>query len=168
MTNQTNSLWTDEIIAKLKLLWPSHTGTEISDILATDHHVWFTRCAIIGKAARLGLPTKGPMARKPKVAKPKPARLVSSMPPRRRQAYEMAEAPTPFKPRVVEIVPLHIQFGELSETTCKWECSGQDNPRLFTFCGHPQDRGSFCFHHANIGYVPPNSNRRPYIPGRAA
>jgi hypothetical protein len=63
-------------------------------------------------------------------------------------------------PRVVEASPRHLTLFELTDELCKYECTGQDDPRLFTFCGNPQVVGSYCAAHARLCFIPKTDSKK--------
>jgi hypothetical protein len=148
--------WTDELAQKVRLLWPSHSALEIANILGRDDGVCLSRNAVIGKLTRLGMAKEfgAPRPRKETPPKPRNDRV---------RAEKMAAGPNiklttvPFVPRIVETKPLHLTLHDLTDEVCKYECSGQEDVALYTFCGAPQFKGSYCFHHAKIVYQPVRS-----------
>lgn len=55
------TLWTRRCETTLVMMWPSHSASEIADVLNRHMGMKFTRNAVIGKAHRLGL-SKGTYA----------------------------------------------------------------------------------------------------------
>lgn len=57
MSNQNNSMWTPELVDRLRQLWPDHSASQISKLFESDGHA-MTRSAVIGKSQRLVLSAK--------------------------------------------------------------------------------------------------------------
>ena len=54
------------------------------------------------------------------------------------------------------VVPRHLPFARINRATCKYECSEQDDPARFTFCGHKPAPGKpFCAEHCRLVYKEP-------------
>lgn len=56
--NSTKNLWSDELVARLRELWPVRSASEIVSMLFVEFGAQFTRNAIVGKAHRLGCEAK--------------------------------------------------------------------------------------------------------------
>ena len=48
-------LWTDALSDKITLLWETQSATEIASTLGTEHQIYVTRNAVVGRLHRLGL-----------------------------------------------------------------------------------------------------------------
>lgn len=164
------SPWTDELVQKLRELAPTKTASVIRQIFLTEFAVDFTRNAISGKLVRLGIYQKQD-ASPPKELKPRSDLGMGRVEmPKRKPRPSHSIAPLPFVPRVVETIPLHLTLIDLTDDTCKWECSGADHPSDFTFCGHDVKAGyPYCLKHCAIAYQKPTGPvRRAFIPKRDA
>lgn len=149
--------WTEtriEVLIKLYAdgLSASQIATELGGI---------SRNAVIGKVHRLGLVRKLPTRSSYAKPKPKPERTARIWLPRKieaRSALPDHLKPEAFVARETDVVPLHIDLLELSETTCKFPF-GTSNP--YTFCGHPPAEGEpYCAAHCRIAYQPPAARNR--------
>jgi hypothetical protein len=176
---QKPSIWTEELIAKISLLWQTNSASEIASILWKQDRVAFTRNAVVGKLHRLKLTVKDkrivdvrtrtrllsvnkPVAsptNKP-IASPRPRASVS-LPPINAARNRIAPAITCIAPRPFLVAshadasPQHIAFADLTSLTCKWPF-GSGNPTDFTYCGdHPVKDMPYCLAHCRISYVPP-------------
>jgi hypothetical protein len=173
------SHWTGEIIATLKRIWETHSVSKIIEVINQEHDVAFSHGAVIGKLHRLGLYKLG-TGIKATVTKPwfhpntltdQPARV--RKPPRPKAEKPKVAAPKaepiPFVPRVVESSPLHLTFEQITDEVCKYECTSNENPADFRFCGRPVFKGSYCIKCAAIVFVPPKPRKEAaYHRGRAA
>jgi GcrA cell cycle regulator len=138
-----------ERVEEIKTLWADGNSlTVIGEKLS------MTRGQVVGILKRNGCLTK----RKTKQVKERvyPARThrLKTPPEFKRDRFSARTAP---------VEPLHIPFMDLAPHHCR-EPYG-DEPRDFTYCGHPVAPGrSYCPHHAAINYAPPvarNRNPRP-------
>lgn len=161
------SPWTDELVQKVTGLWQANiSAREISNILAREDGLFFSRNSVCGKLMRLGLlASKGPRPPKPTIVRSRQRRPqpLPPLPP----GVKMV-APTPFVPRVVEAAPRHLSLFDLGEGECRYECSGADNPADFTFCGNYASRGSYCRTHGEICFVTPKPQPRKPLYGKRA
>jgi hypothetical protein len=152
--------WTDECVATLRRIWETHSAVMAVQVIAAEHGVKFTRNAVIGKLHRLKL-FKQPTL--PKRAKP-PTREPGQATPKAAKIKQPKFDFVPFVPRIVETKPLHIPFDELSNSVCKYECSGQDDVRLYTFCGNTSVEGkSYCAKHNELTHLKPQSPKSTYF-----
>lgn len=160
-------LWSQEAKNKLLELYNEDNGLSFVKMAAEINAVGstsFSRAAVMGQARRMGLKGK----RQPdsdRVAKPRESkarvRIVSAN--GNSNAMRVMRAPPgeTFKPRCVEIVPLHIGFSELEDGLCKYPYG--DEPATMTFCGHPSVEGkSYCQPHAGLCWVIPQPVERKY------
>jgi hypothetical protein len=141
------SPWTDELVQKVKHLWPTNTARDIVKIIARDHHLCFTRNAIIGKMKREGLLK----ADEPKPVKEKPQRVST----RKFTPKSRAEQPQAlFLPRLVHSKPRNLTLYELENGDCRYP-TDSENPAEMLFCGNPCVEGcSYCGIHKQLCYVP--------------
>lgn len=154
----TASNWPDAANQILRDHWKTKSAREIAGILAGEGYT-YSRNAVIGRGVRMGLKKDETIrvARAPRAPRPKVSVMTSHLMP----SFAKAPPPPPFVPRIVEITPRRLTITELDDTTCKYECSGQPDAALFTFCGNPTiaDR-PYCAGHCHICYVAPISPRR--------
>ena len=141
MPNATSSAWTDELVSTLKHLFADGCSqSQIANAIGHQHGVHFSRSAIGGKLVRLGLmrpqSEPRPKSQAPRVRKPKAARIAGLVAPtmERRDGKAPVREYTPLT--IDTVVPRHLPFARISDTTCKYECSEQEDPARFTFCGH--------------------------------
>ena len=162
MPNATSSAWTDELVSTLKHLFADGCSqSQIANAIGHQHGVHFSRSAIGGKLVRLGLarPQSEPRPKSqaaPRVRKPKAARIAGLVAPtmERRDGKAPVRAYTPLT--IDTVVPRHLPFARINRSTCKYECSEQDDPARFTFCGHKPAPGKpFCAEHCRLAYKEP-------------
>jgi len=140
--------WTDERVKQLCELHAANiTFSEIADIIG------MTRNACIGKAQRLGLPSRlTELSVEERYARSQ-AKLMA-LRARREAAKETAKkkragqrAFTPYRPRIENDLSdkaLHLEFNELESRHCRFPYG--DGP--FTFCGHQKlANTSYCEAH---------------------
>jgi len=153
--------WADESrVERLKELWANGHSTSW---IAADLGNGITRNSVIGKIHRLGL--SEPMVKiarapkplkEPKQPKEQKSRVCISKANgntgtlRLFESASMEMAPL----RCVEIVPLHLSLNDLTDETCKYPYG--DGP-VFTFCGHPPFKGSYCGPHRALVYTAPRN-----------
>ena len=130
--------WTDDQVKLLERLWDDGwSATEIAAKLDIE-----SRCAVLGKAHRLGLPgrrqeTCQPPARKPKPRKPgllsnsvargyRPGR---QLPAPRKESAVLAPSTAPAESFCCTIL-------DLTDKTCRWPIGDPWKPE-FRFCGAP-------------------------------
>ncbi|MXN66229.1 GcrA cell cycle regulator [Stappia sp. GBMRC 2046] len=160
-------VWTPEREDLLKKLWLQ--GLSASQIARTMD--CFTRNAIIGKAHRLNLPKRSPVARsgpKPRRlrAKPSLARIGSMakasprLPGQHREGPLRAERSLGFGPVALErgsdlsLQETHSTLMELKHNTCKWPIGDPGDPD-FHFCSQNAEGGkSYCEFHHRLAYRP--------------
>ncbi|GAC1573000.1 MAG: GcrA family cell cycle regulator [Sphingomicrobium sp.] len=152
-------VWTIECEQILREMWSSHSSREIADHLGARGYA-FTRNAIIGKAHRIDLQLKTRAEHRPQGAQALSAAAAPKKTgPGRRPPKPVSDAPdtatVPFVPRVVETGPMHLTLLELTDATCKYECTKADDPAQFRFCGHPSDGTSYCAEHHAICCISP-------------
>jgi GcrA cell cycle regulator len=145
---QPISPWTEEITAEVLSMFEAGATTTTISLRFAERGIKLTRNMIIGKLHRMGRRS----AETPHIAKPeRPARVSE-----RNVRAKAPPSPRPFIPRIVELEPLHITLLDLADETCRYECSKQDDPALFAFCGHPANQGQpYCGHHAALCFLPP-------------
>jgi hypothetical protein len=159
MAAAEKSSWTDERRETLRQLWPLYSASYIAEKLGGfDHCVDNGRCAVIGCAHRLGLPSKRKPERSKKEKKSRrpvtASALVFVALPRKRPSPLMD-----FFPDVVGSDFIGIPFVETTDKTCIYP-EGQRG--LMLFCGQPrQDGSSYCTFHHRVCWVKPD--RKPSI-----
>lgn len=172
-----DNTWTEERVAlliKLRATGTSRRG--IASEINTRTGSQFTKSAICGKIDRLF-----PVAKPRKTDEEKAAAIRAQRDrenARKREQTRQRRIAVGVNPdihpkarppvlRVVKAVPRHLTLLELTDETCKYECSGSTEPRDFTFCGNPVHTGSYCGEHHFLCTRPPFALRdRAYIGGR--
>lgn len=172
MTAAVNQKWSDERKAEVKRLWiEGKSAAEIAKTLGAT-----SRSAIIGivhrmglsKCGREGISPPGPKLRAPKVVSnarfynglsatmkvKKPVPVVHGDP-----SKLNPEPVAPYRAKAEVLTPTATIF-TLSGHVCKWPI-GDPAAEDFGFCGRGRERGSYCEHHARIGYTPPRKNGTP-------
>ena len=152
------SPWTEEVCQFTAANWERSTGEQIAKEIHDRFGIVVSRAAVVGRAQRMGLATK-------KIEIP-----IVNLQARRAEARERYNQkrreqraqksgldgqpklrPEPFRARTVQVDPLHIPLLELADNQCRYECSGSDEPRDYTFCGHKKVSGtSYCPAHAAL------------------
>lgn len=173
--------WTEETTDQLKelvALRPPLSGSQIADRINTTTHQHLTRCAIIGKAHRLGLKLDGSSANRingqamsaNKKRKPNggnnTARLESKLAFREREAQFSAaiEAREP-EPRGIKLIDLDMV------NDCRWPIGNPASANFF-YCGNPRKdpggRSVYCAFHHRKSYAPakPPQRNHVYLAGR--
>jgi hypothetical protein len=171
-------LWTDELVQNLRELWPTHSAGEIINCFRANGYD-LSRNAVIGKAHRIGLSFKDKRSvpvSETELARIRAERLAMAQQQRRARKNGELAVPMPFKftprrpptpqpPRVVYAIkpPLDLTFMQITDQTCKYECSDQQTITLYTFCGHPVEGDRpYCEAHARLIYIkPPVRERKP-------
>jgi hypothetical protein len=170
--------WTDEAIAVAKKYNDEGLSrTDIADKIAEETGLKFSRNAVIGKLARLGVKCTNPPRKCIRVSRPRravasPAVMVAR---RERQhtnaklfgpsIHEPGESAVSFRSQpktgmryavgeCSALAPLNIPFLDRKDGECAFICSGDGEPT--TVCGHAQmplfggkeEKSSYCpFHH---------------------
>lgn len=148
--------WTEERVDLLKGLWKD--GLSCAQIARQIGGV--SRCAVIGKIHRLGLPGRAVIERKPvtKGASDSHRRGWSSSPRRTRDRFIIINAATgeitDIRSIANEPKPLtqadgsHIGVLEIEKGQCRWPFGNPMDLSTFHFCAHPVRKdSSFCEHH---------------------
>lgn len=175
MVNTGNSIWSDDLIARLEKLWSA--GKSAGEIAAILGHV--SRNAVIGKVHRLGLTRANhAIAKSPAATKVKqPSRNAGAV------IQHLRRAPPKIKPEPyvvatpVDIAPRMLSVLEFTDRTCKYGIGDVGEPG-FGFCGHETAPGKpYCPAHCALTYRPPEKRERrpvyretstPRFGGRAA
>lgn len=124
--------WTDELSNTI-IAWFQNgaTTTDISERIAIDFDLHFTRCAVMGRLHRLGC-LRG-------------SRRRSS--PQRRPRTRTKKADTP---HIINCSQRPVSLIDARPDDCRWPVGGVRDD--FRFCGAPQFDGSYCQHHARMAY----------------
>jgi GcrA cell cycle regulator len=132
-------------------------GAEINRRFGTS----YTRCAVAGRAMRLGLKSRNP-AMRPRGAPPSLAELARHAARRKPKPEPRSlSAAAPARPipqfhrdnlsglRCAEVDPLNVTLLELEEHQCRWPMTGWPAPGPTLFCGQIrcQEHESYCFAH---------------------
>ena len=129
------SVWTPERIEILKTLWAErYSAAEIARTIGCG----LTRCAVLGKAHRLDLPTHA--------APRRPYRTFARtwMPPEQKRAA---------KPALEIPAPLNIPFLDLEASHCRYAVN---DALPYLFCGQKKEAdSSYCAHHYALTHVSP-------------
>lgn len=178
----TNEIWPEERIARLKELFAQ--GLPYS---AMGEALGCTRNAAMGKAKRLGLSrpvylqggrpaslvstrqTRGSkeggeafaVIKRIKSRREAHAGGMSTV---RRLGKRKCEGYESYASGVSPISrpALNLAFMQLTNDTCKFECSSNDEPKNYVFCGHPVIEGKpYCSDHCKVVYVPVPKRTRP-------
>lgn len=143
------SFWTDENVALLPKAWGE--GRSARDIAARI--LGATRNSIIGKAHRLGLPSRTPLTR----IAPRPK---SEKTPRARAPRLPRCIPEAIDAVVVQLAPRRFFDGAVAtvrtvkDGVCKYPM-GDPKAKDFAYCGRDACRGSYCADHARLAYTSP-------------
>lgn len=112
--------WPKERVEELKIRWANgETCSEIARAMPGT-----TRCSVIGKVHRLGLPLRPLRGHAIKASRAPVKKIIPPVAP---------------KPNVPQAEPLHIGIMDVTDKTCRF-AFGVAAP--FTFCGHPPKPGS--------------------------
>lgn len=144
-----NNEWPSEHTAQVKRLH----ADGISYGLIHKEMPQYTRSAIIGKCARLGLPSRRDKA--PTERKPQSGGTNGGV--RRCIADSLA---TPLLDDIALPEAQKVALLELTETTCRWPLGDPDKPD-FAFCGADALSGApYCAHHCRVAFQPGSALRR--------
>lgn len=159
--------WPQERIESLKALWPTHSAKQISEIFTKDGFE-VTRNSVIGRAHRLQLGTVDKTKRHSHDnSSPRPVNKADRIATIR--SAPVARQRVSFIPRIIHAPPLLLTLLELTDVTCKYECTNADHPSDYRFCGHPIHKGSYCGAHYALCQHPAAPPRdRAYVGGRRA
>lgn len=129
--------WTEPQLIELKKLWSGH----LSASQMMEHFPGKTRNAILGKANRMGLPSRRVVPKSKAVKPQKPPVLVV------KQKKELPPPPpVPNSPQGP-----FIPFMEAKHDTCRAIMDGKGVDGLSLFCSNKSMKGySFCPFHADI------------------
>lgn len=131
--------WTDDRVEKLRELWDKGlSASQIAKELAEN----VTRNAVIGKAHRMGLPSR------PSPVKADPAKRAAAA------AKKKAAAAAPKKAATARSAPStgKVSILDLTESMCKWPI-GHPGEENFHFCGKmSQPNFPYCANHCIEAY----------------
>lgn len=166
--------WTEPAVEELKKLWPQHSCSEISAVLAAKGLGIYSRSAVIGKIHRLDLGVK----RKP--AESKGPRVRTNSTPEgslafkvingiKRQQKQAKLNSARFACRAVPgIEPQNVSLMDLAVDGCRWPTTDQ---LPYLFCNLKQHLGSsYCPEHylRSIGEGTPSERAADKLPKRVA
>lgn len=151
------SVWNDERLARLRLLWADFSGLQIAQKMTSEYGVTFTRNSIIAMVQRLALTSDG----KSKGGRPRetdPAKLAE----RRAKTAATARAYAE-KQKLRRVAPQIEDFAiptpqrktlmELGAHDCRWPV-GDPKKDLFFFCGAvAEENKPYCSSHCARAYV---------------
>jgi GcrA cell cycle regulator len=148
--------WTAERVEELQTLW----ADGLSCSLIARKLGGMTRNAVIGKAHRLGLPTRprsGGRARIEKRVNPYPPRVKRKVEKLRSACGKQGLVGQLLRPRPIEIAPcqppLMLGLMELTDESCRFPIDHPGEPD-FGFCGHEPKAGSaYCAGHHRVCYA---------------
>lgn len=157
-----NIRWVPELEQQLRDLW----ALDISAEKIAQKIGGLTRSAVIGKADRLGLPSRPHM--KHRRGRPHPANALGiprrdkvrkKRPPKPWKPVERAQKPAPVL--LLPPAPLMLDLMCLESGMCRYPIG--EGPYLF--CGHPTEQSSYCPYHHKLCWVAPERRlRAPYYP----
>jgi GcrA cell cycle regulator len=155
------SLWKDDVVAMLTELWADKelSAAHIANQLSHKFDVVITRNALLGKAHRLGLPSRreacpSKQRRVPSLRKPVSPRKRIVEP--KLTADAIVDANIPFEQRKTVL--------ELTSKTCRWPVGEPSEPGFF-FCGaDPVEGCVYCAAHKARAYQnpPARKSQRPF------
>jgi GcrA cell cycle regulator len=148
--------WAPEHAAALReYLAQGLTYSQIARAINAKFNTTYSRCAVIGRARRMGLaiidrPTDWtkplPNAQQPSLHKLRERHAVAS----RWFVPEFEQVKMP-KLRCVEIDPRHLSLLHLENGDCRYPYGGDEEGQAITFCGHPcREESSYCMAHFHL------------------
>ena len=135
-------VWTASRVAVLKYFWErGDTASQIANVFGD-----MTRCAVLGKVHRIGLPSrKAPIRSLPGLKFPS-KRSVKTM-----AAKGPQKVIAPFMHSAFECDGPRVPLQNLGDEACRWPL-GDPRSVDFGFCGQNRvSRSPYCGHHAAIG-----------------
>jgi GcrA cell cycle regulator len=164
----TDFNWTDERIADLTKRW---ADGESAAQIAMAFGGALSRCAVLGKIHRLGVPKRRTIAarvgrpRAAGAAKAKPEAMRSAAPRRPRLAARPLCAAVASAPSA-RATERRLQLVDLEADSCRWPHGDPRAPDFF-FCGDAGEPGmSYCGRHCRAGTMDVEPVRRLYRPAR--
>jgi GcrA cell cycle regulator len=143
--------------------------SEIAQAINARFRTAYSRCAVIGRAKRMGLRGRDELANlskpPPKVQQPQPLKS------RERDMTIRSIWPSPVLEkrtvpalRCVEIEPRHLSLVELQHGDCRYPYGGDEEGEAITFCGHPRrTASSYCTAHFHLTRGPGTATERAAI-----
>lgn len=135
--------WTDERLTLLREMAATQefSSTQIAAALGGG----LTRCAVIGKARRLGIKMRSRLGAAA-IRKPRQPRTTMRLVP---ASFKLKERP-PDQPEAIELPPDESPFActimDLQLDSCRFPLGDPQSPD-FRYCGMPWSQGSYCFRH---------------------
>jgi hypothetical protein len=167
------NVWTEYLSAKLRILWASHSSSEIAMILAEQDNVVFTRNAIVGKLHRMGMSMDDKVGTHPSTAAARGGRTRRDYTPVNVQSINRAKevvviTPPPALPPCdhVDVEPLNIKFNELERADCKCRWPMEPDGQNWFFCGQVALQGPYCDQHRAIAFQP--KPKKGFVPSKYA
>lgn len=163
--------WKPEMDERLRQL-TAPTGSvyrEISQILNDEFGTSFTRCAVIGRARRIGIGgpilSRSPqdilarrLARQARRNTVRRGQRAATSAPRPRKPRVFRPAPEETIPRCAAIEPQHVSLLDLAPEHCRWPYG---EGAATTFCGHQKFNGfSYCAAHYFLSIGPGTGGER--------
>lgn len=160
LTRGWNQKWSDETEQKLRELWPLGLSASRMSVMIGG----VSRCAVIGKARRLGLPPRGgTMTVQERAIRGKEsARRYYEKTGKRKQQERRASVPRVIEPPPPSVDDLAIPIEQrrsllqLTNYCCHWPVNDPGTPEFF-FCGSTdmRDGSSYCRSHYARSVQPP-------------
>lgn len=152
----------------LELIAKNLSYAQIADEINQEFGTDYSRNAIVGRANRTGCKStykqQGRPGPKPKVRLEPRLRIVAANGNSNVKHVSTAfiAVVEPVEPTPIEGLELrHLSLLDLGANECRFECSGQDDGRKFTFCGNIVKPGSsFCAAHHSICWSPPPKSKQ--------
>jgi GcrA cell cycle regulator len=134
--------WTAGLVERLKVLWAEGlSATQVANELKGD----ITRCAVIGKVHRLGLPAR--KARQQPDRPYIPTRRAVPKPPAPPPRPKPPPPPPPGAPKM-----RRLQLVKLQPHHCRWPCGDVGTPEFF-FCAADAHGEIYCPFHKRMARV---------------
>ena len=188
-TRDRRSSWSDEAIALLRKLWPQGlSAAQIARSINVELRIGLSRNSVIGKATRLGLPTRSPArpirgsatqgqrkfafgsstSAKPSAPRPSTGEIATRI---KRPPGPTAPGSAPLPTdsvldRMDQIsdVPMEdrVALVDLDAASCRWPIGDPSRPfPEFGFCPAKHAPGlPYCERHARLAFQPPQPRRR--------
>ena len=138
------TLWTDERVEALREFMRDNGASHstVAAQMSEKFHCAYSRNAVLGKAARLGIPSNNPPRSRHHLKSKATEPAVTVRRPRYPKPPPVTAEPAAL--RSVDVTPRHISLLELKSGECRWPY-GDVAP--FTYCGNPVLTGSYCGPH---------------------
>jgi hypothetical protein len=142
----TGNIWTTDMIVRFTELHrqkPELMFCEIAAAMSADFNLELTKNACIGKARRLGLPSREGIPRQPVKGREKMIR-------------KSVDAPIPPIEIDQPIEAAGLTIYQLRDGDCKWPLAQVEDYPPYLYCGEPTDIGcSWCYEHRERVYNKP-------------